>query len=123
MISYLVPIALLSLWAGCQPGTSDESAAVQSERGKEESAVTHIEQRVEAACGQCQFDLQGQGCDLAVRIDGKAYYVEGTNIDDHGDAHAQDGFCNAIREAEVEGDIKDGRFVVQSFTLVPEEGE
>ena len=28
-----------------------------------------------------------KGCDLAVRIDGKSYFVEGTKIDEHGDAH------------------------------------
>ena len=33
-----------------------------------------------------------KGCDLAIRIDGKSYFVEGTKIDDHGDAHANDGF-------------------------------
>ena len=30
---------------------------------------------VEASCGQCQFGLKGEGCRLAVRIDGKAYFV------------------------------------------------
>ena len=54
----------------------------------------------------------------AVRIDGVAYFVDGTHIDDHGDAHAQDGFCNSIRHADVEGEIVDGRFVARSFRLV-----
>jgi bacterioferritin-associated ferredoxin len=73
---------------------------------------------VEASCGQCQFDLPGKGCDLAVRIDGEAYYVDGAKIDDHGDAHADDGLCNAIRSARVEGAIVDGRFVATNFELV-----
>ncbi len=76
-------------------------------------------QLVEVSCGQCQFGLKGKGCDLAVRIDGKAYFVEGTKIDDHGDAHAHDGFCNAIREAEVTGYLKNDTFVVTSFRLLP----
>ena len=51
-------------------------------------------QVVEAACGQCQFKMKDKkGCDLAVRIDGKSYFVEGTKIDEHGDAHADDGFA------------------------------
>lgn len=58
-------------------------------------------QTVEASCGQCQFKLEGKGCDLAVRIGEKAYFVDGTSIDQHGDAHASDGFCEAIRKAEV----------------------
>ena len=75
-------------------------------------------QVVEAACGQCQFGLPGKSCDLAVRIDGKAYFTEGTKIDDHGDAHAKDGFCNAIRKAEVQGEIKDNKFVASYFKLL-----
>lgn len=75
---------------------------------------------VEASCGQCNFDLTGDGCDLAVRMDGRAYYVDGSSIDQHGDAHAGDGMCNAIRQARVEGHVLEGRFVATSFTLLPE---
>ncbi len=74
-------------------------------------------QIVEAACGQCRLGLPGKGCDLAVRIDGKSYFVDGTDIDSHGDAHAKDGFCEAIRKAEVQGEIEDGRFKVTYFKL------
>ncbi len=75
---------------------------------------------VEASCGQCNFDLSGDGCDLAVRMNGKAYFVDGSNIDEHGDAHAADGMCNAIRQARVEGHVSEDRFVAISFTLLPE---
>ena len=78
-------------------------------------------QVVEVSCGQCQFGMQSKkGCDLAVRIDGKTYFVDGTKLDDHGDAHAEDGFCNAIRKAEVVGEIKDNKFVVSYFKLLPQ---
>jgi len=78
-----------------------------------------INQVVEAACGQCQFGITGKaGCDLAVRIDGKSYFVDGTSIHDHGDAHADDGFCEAIRQAEVKGEIIDGRFKAETFTII-----
>ena len=73
---------------------------------------------VEAACGQCQFELAGDGCDLAVRFDGRAYFVDGTSIDDHGDAHATDGFCNAVREARASGTVVGGRFQSDAFMLV-----
>lgn len=77
-------------------------------------------QTVEAACGQCQFGMKGKGgCDLAVRIDGKSYFVDGTDIHKHGDAHAADGFCSAIRKADVVGEIKGDRFVVSEFKLLP----
>jgi hypothetical protein len=82
-------------------------------------------QIVETACGECQFKLSGKGCELAVRIDGKSYFVDGTDIDSHGDAHAKDGFCNAIRKAEVQGEIVNDRFKVTYFKLLksPEKKE
>ena len=78
-----------------------------------------INQVVEAACGQCQFRMtEKSGCDLAVKIDGKSYFVDGTTIHDHGDAHADDGFCEAIRQAEIQGEIIDGRFKAETFTII-----
>lgn len=78
-------------------------------------------QIVEASCGQCNFGMTSKkGCDLAVKIDGKPYFVEGTKIDQHGDAHAKDGFCNAVRKAKVSGEIKNDAFVVTTFTLIDE---
>ena len=78
-----------------------------------------INQVVEAACGQCQFKMtEKSGCDLAVKIDGKSYFVDGTTIHDHGDAHEDDGFCEAIRQANVKGEIIEGRFKSESFTII-----
>jgi hypothetical protein len=77
-------------------------------------------QIAEASCGQCQFKMAGKGCDLAVRINGKSYFVDGTKIDDHGDAHAKDGFCEKIRKAEIKGNIINNRFVATYFKLLPE---
>lgn len=75
---------------------------------------------VDAACGQCKLGLPGESCDLAIRVNGKAYFVDGTNIDSHGDAHAKDGFCNALRKAKVQGSIMNNRFVATYFQLVSE---
>jgi hypothetical protein len=75
-------------------------------------------QIAEASCGQCQFGLKGKGCDLAVRINGKAYFVDGSHIDSHGNAHAKEGFCNAIRKAEVLGRVVNNRFVASYFKLI-----
>lgn len=77
-------------------------------------------QVVEAACGECQFQMAGKGCQLAVRINGKTYFVDGTTIDDHGDAHAKDGFCEVVRKAEVQGKIVNNRFKATYFKLLPE---
>jgi hypothetical protein len=73
----------------------------------------------EAACGECRLGLHGKSCDLAIRINGKAYFVDGANIDSFGDAHAKDGFCKAIRKAEVQGTIEGDRFKVTYFKLLP----
>ncbi|WP_460220688.1 DUF6370 family protein [Psychroserpens sp. MEBiC05023] len=76
-------------------------------------------QMVEVSCGQCQFGLTTQeGCDLAVRINDTAYFVDGADIDDFGDAHDKNtGFCEVIRTAEVSGDIVDNRFQIQTIEL------
>jgi hypothetical protein len=101
ILSILLTITTASLFA--QSKTLDKSKPVQT---------------VEAACGQCQLGLKGKGCDLAVRIKGKAYFVDGVHIDSLGDAHAKDGFCNAISKAKVQGEVVDGRFKVTYMELV-----
>ncbi|MFH6995663.1 DUF6370 family protein [Flavobacterium sp. FlaQc-48] len=86
----------------------------------QDKKTTEKPQIVETACGECQFGMKGKSCDLAVRIDGKPYFVDGTSIDQHGDAHAEDGFCNKIRKASVTGKVENGRFKATSFTLLKE---
>ena len=50
----------------------------QSKTGKIDS--TKKVMTVEASCGQCNFGLKDKGCSLAVRMDGKAYFVDGTSF-------------------------------------------
>jgi len=71
-----------------------------------------------ASCGICMFDMDGFKCELAVNIDGAKYYVEGTDIDDYGDAHSDDGFCNAIRDTKIQGQIVDNKYIVTYFKLI-----
>jgi hypothetical protein len=95
-------------------------AAAQSPAKKRaQPDTTQPLQIVEASCGQCKFGLPGKGCNLAVRINGKAYFVDGSNIDDHGDAHAADGFCEAIRPAQVQGTVVNNRFKATYFKVLP----
>ena len=77
-------------------------------------------QVAEVSCGQCQFELDSEdGCDLAVRIDNEAYFVDGFDIDAFGDAHDEHtGFCEVIRKAEVTGAVENGRFKATSVKLV-----
>jgi hypothetical protein len=74
---------------------------------------------VEAGCGMCMFGLKDKDCMLAIRKDDKVLHVKGTDIDDHGDAHGDDGFCNATHRARVQGQAKGDIFVVTYFELIP----
>lgn len=81
-------------------------------------------QIVEASCGTCNFGMEGDGCRLAVRMDGKAYFVIGSDLSEHGDEHGEDGMCNKIRQAKVEGKVVMGMYKAKSFELLPlEEAE
>jgi hypothetical protein len=53
-----------------------------------------------------------------VKYEGKAYAVEGTGLDDHGDAHEEKGFCMAVRKAKVQGSLQGEKFVVTYFELL-----
>ena len=72
------------------------------------------------SCGQCQLGMTSQkGCDLAVRIEGESYFVDGADINEFGNAHDENtGFCEVIRKAEIEGEIIDHRMKVSSVKLL-----
>ena len=82
--------------------------------------TSKISQVANVSCGICQFNMTGDKCDLALEIDGKYYYTVGSGIDEHGDSHPSDGFCNAIRQANVVGEIKHGAFYIESLQLLPQ---
>lgn len=75
---------------------------------------------VQATCGTCMFKMEGKGCHLAIKLNGKNYFVDGTGIDDHGDAHDNEGFCNAIKKAKVQGKVIGDRFLASYFELIKE---
>ena len=80
-----------------------------------------IEGLVLASCGLCNFRMKNKKtCSLAIQINQNAYDVNGTGIDDHGDSHAKDGFCNAIRIANVKGKVKNTIFESSVFNLLDE---
>ena len=85
---------------------------------KSAKSVKIVNQAAEIACGECQFKMKGKDCELAIRIDGKSYFVDGKGIDDFGDAHGKHGFCNAISKAEVTGEIVNNRFKAKTITLL-----
>ncbi len=105
---------------GCQPKESqfvlEEDRLSKSVPGSPVLGVNLAE--VEASCGQCQFGMPGSGSDLAIRMEEKLYYVDGSSIDGHGDAHADDGLCNCVRKAVVSGKVVNGRFLASEMKLV-----
>ncbi len=97
----------------CFVSFSQETTKKKLEYDKKKKTYT-----VEAACGTCKFHMDAQGCPLAIRMKDKCYLVEGAVIDDFGDAHSEDGFCNAIRKAEVQGKVEGEKFVITWFKLL-----
>ncbi len=75
-------------------------------------------QVVDISCGQCQFKMKPKGCDLAIKMKKKYYFIDGANIDDFGDAHAKDGFCEAIKKAAVQGKIVNGRYLLSYIKII-----
>ena len=114
-------LSALLMFFGCSINMNVEKESpesVASVNPQKEKDIS-INQVVQAACGQCQFGMtEKMGCDLAVKIEGNTYFVDGTAINEHGDPHADEGFCVAIRHAHVKGKVIDGRFESESFTLV-----
>jgi len=97
------------------------NANAQTSTKKATAAKEIKNQTVEIACGECKFKMAGKSCDLAIRIDGKPYFVDGKSVDDFGDAHDEKhGFCNVIKKAEVTGEIVNNRFKAKTITLLPE---
>ncbi len=106
-LTCLIGLVIAPILGGHDVNTTEVSIV----NGKEVTGVL-------ASCGQCKFGLTTQkGCDLAVKINGKAYFVDGSHIDDHGDAHALDGMCVTKRPAIVKGKIVSNRFIAKHFEL------
>lgn len=77
---------------------------------------------VDASCGECNFGMEGDNCDLAIALNGKYYFVDGVGIKDYGGPHDKGGFCVAVRRAEVQGEVVNGRFKASYFKLLDEQG-
>ena len=123
-ITYLILTSLLSInliYAGCGScKVSKNKAAILDDQNfvttiAENGAVSGL---VQASCGMCNFTMKNQKeCNLAIQIGEKSYLVQGTKMAELGDPHAKDGMCNAVRVANVVGNVKDDVFLADSFEL------
>ena len=107
-----------ALFLGFASFTANAQTATQSQTAQQSTVLK--DKVVEIACGECKFKMKGKSCDLAIRIDGKSYFVDGKSVDDFGDAHDEKhGFCNVISHAEVTGEIVNNRFKAKTIKLIP----
>tara|TARA_B100000900_G_scaffold209061_1_gene177210 strand:+ start:513 stop:899 length:387 start_codon:yes stop_codon:yes gene_type:complete len=70
-----------------------------------------IEGNVLVSCGMCNFMNGDNDCALAIKIGPKVLKVRGVGIDDHGDSHDSDGYCNVIKKTYVEGIVRNNTFL------------
>ena len=117
-------LSFQSLFAGC-------GSCKVSKKNIENTAITSspnfatsiakdgsINGLVLASCGMCNFGMKNQkSCSLSIKVGEEVYSVQGSKIDDHGDSHAKDGFCNAVRVANVDGKVVKGIFRSENFAL------
>jgi len=123
-ITYLILTSLFSInlvFAGCGScKVSKNKAVILGDHNlvntiAEDGAVSGM---VQASCGMCNFSMKSQKeCNLAIQIGDKSYLVQGTKMSKLGDPHAKDGMCNAVRVANVAGNVKNDVFLADSFEL------
>jgi len=107
-----------ALFLGFAALNANAQTSAQSQTAQQSTLLK--DKVVEIACGECKFKMKGKSCDLAIRIDGKSYFVDGKTVDDFGDAHDEKhGFCNVISQAEVTGEIVNNRFKAKTIKLIP----
>ena len=93
---------------GCGPSRSKKS----EKKGLLESVPrnNYIEGNVLISCGMCNFMNGDRDCALAIKVGSEVLSVRDVGIDDHGDSHARDGYCNVIKKVYVEGRVKGKSF-------------
>lgn len=80
-------------------------------------------QTAEISCGSCQFGMGGRGCHLAVNINGTKYYADGVSMETFGEAHGDDGLCNTVKKAEVQGKVVKGRYKITYIKVLPKQNK
>jgi hypothetical protein len=106
----LPPLLALVLLFGCGQHEESHDAAPASSQPAAAGVRT-----VELACAGCVFHMEdAKGCEAAVKIDGKPMKITGVPFD----AHAE-GICGASKQAEVSGQVVDGKYVATSLKVLP----
>ena len=122
MILFLFILNILN--AGCGSCLSDIPSKTTSQKKQVNvnTLVTSIpedgivEGLMIASCGKCNFGKKDKRCELSVKIGEKLFSVEGTNLNAHGNAHGNEGFCNTVRIARLKGKVKKILFILISLS-------
>ena len=98
---------------GCGPSKTHKS----EKKGLLESVPrnNYVEGNVLISCGMCNFMNGDNDCALAIKVGSKVFSVKGVGIDDHGDSHAIDGYCNVIKKVYVEGRVRGKSFTANKM--------
>ena len=70
-----------------------------------------VEGNVLVSCGMGTFMNGDNDCALAIKVGPRILKVRGVGIDDHGDSHDSDGYCNVIKKTYVEGIVRNNTFI------------
>ena len=97
--------------AGCG-GCGSSRAHKEEKKGLVESIPrnNYIEGNVLISCGMCNFMNGDNDCALAIKVGRDVLSLKDVGIDDHGDSHAKDGYCNVIKKVYVEGRVRGKTF-------------
>ena len=93
---------------GCRPSRSNEKKV--STLVENLPKDNFIRGNVLISCGMCNFMTNTEDCSLTIKVGSSVLSISGIGIDDHGDSHAIDGYCNVIKKVYVEGEIKGDSF-------------
>ena len=97
--------------AGCG-GCGSSRSHKEEKKGLVESIPrnNYIEGNVLISCGMCNFMNGDNNCALAIKVGRDVLSLKDVGIDDHGDSHAKDGYCNVIKKVYVEGRVRGKTF-------------
>ena len=96
---------------GCRTNRKHTPTSISSGLLEKIPSTNQIEGNVLISCGMCNFLTDDNDCSLSVKIGNKVLKVRGVGIDDHGDSHASDGYCNVIKKKYVEGIVRNNLFL------------
>ena len=108
---FFLTISFQSVHAGCG-GCGPSRAHKEEKKGLVETIPmnNYIEGNVLISCGMCNFMNGDNDCALAIKVGRDVLSLKDVGIDDHGDSHAKDGYCNVIKKVYVEGRVRGKTF-------------